>query len=140
MKYPNLISTTIPDKDLKEILNAFSFINDKLSELVTLSREELDALPKTGKDTITFVQDNLKEAETHPELVPEDIEIDEIKKDVDLINSINQILNPLNTLQKKLENSALVAGSEAYLPSLAIYNAMKADAIRKKKRQSRVNI
>ena len=140
MKYPNLISTTIPDKDLEEILNAFSFINDKLSELVTLSREELDALPKMGKETISFVQDSLKEAETHFELIPDDIEIDEIKKDVDLINSINQILNPLNTLQKKLENSALVAGSEAYLPSLAIYNAMKADAIRKKKRTSRVKI
>ena len=134
MKYPNLISTTIQDKDLDEILDAFNFINDKLSELVVLSREELDALPKTGQDTIRFVQDNLKEAETHPELVPNDVEIDEIKKDVELINSINKILDPLNDLQRKLENSALVAGSEAYLPSLAIYNSMKADAIRKKQR------
>ena len=68
------------------------------------------------------------------------VEIDEIKKDVDLINSIDQILSPLHSLQEKLENSALVAGSEAYLPSLAIYNAMKAAALRKKKQHSKVKI
>ena len=132
MNYSNLISTSIHEKDLSEVLSAINFINDKLPELVTLSNEEATALPKMSKNTIEFVVENLKEAETHPELVPKDIEIDEVKKDVELIKSIQKILRPLKNLERKLEDSALIAGSEAYLPSIAIYNAMKADAIRRK--------
>ncbi|MCG8307236.1 MAG: hypothetical protein MI975_07565 [Cytophagales bacterium] len=138
MNYTNLISTSIPEKDLSEVLSAINFINDKLPELVSLSKEEAIALPKMSKNTIEFVVENLKEAETHPELVPEDIEIEEVKKDVELIKSIQKILVPLKNLEKKLEDSALIAGSEAYLPSIAIYNAMKADAIRRKHQRQKV--
>ena len=132
MNYSNLISTSIPDKDLSEVLKAINFINDKLPELVTLTDEEAVALPKMNKNTIEFVVENLKKAETHPELIPDDVEIEEVKKDVELIKSIQKILRPLKSLERKLEDSALIAGSEAYLPSIAIYNAMKVDAIRRK--------
>jgi hypothetical protein len=132
MHYPNLLSTTVSKKDLTEIIDAIRFIDQKLPDLITLDREELDALPKTGTETINFVLENLKEAESNPELVPADVDIDEIRKDVKLIHSIYKILNPLKKLEKKLEHSALLAGSEAYLPSIAIYNAIKADAVRKR--------
>jgi len=132
MHYPNLLSTTVSKKDLTEITDAIKFIDHKLSDLITLDKEELDALPKTGTETINFVLENLKEAESNPELVPADVDIDEIRKDVKLIHSIYKILNPLKKLEKKLEHSALLAGSEAYLPSIAIYNAIKADAVRKR--------
>lgn len=132
MKYPNLLSTSIPDKDIDEILDAIKFINDKLPDLVKLNKEELDSLHKTGKTTIDFVLENLKAAENKPELVPADVDLNEIKKDVKLIHAIYKILNPLKKLEKKLEDSALLAGSEAYLPSISIYNAMKADAIRQR--------
>jgi len=137
MNYANLISTSIPEKDLSEVLSAINFINDKLPDLETLSDEEVTALPKMKRNTIEFVFENLKEAETHPELVPNDIEIEEVKKDVELIKAIQKILEPLKNLEKKLEDCALVAGSEAYLPSIAIYNAMKADAIRRKHQEQK---
>lgn len=135
MKYPNLISTAIPEKELKEILDAIKFINDKLPDLVTLTKEELATLPKVGKDTVNFVLANLKEAEKNPELVPQYVEIDEVIKDVELIKSIHKILDPLKRLERKLEDSAFLAGSEAYLPSIAIYNAIKADAIKRKSKK-----
>ena len=138
MNYPNLLSTTIPNKDLKEILDAINFIDNKLSDLVTLSHEEHDALPKTGTDVITFVLDNLKEAEHNLETIPKDVDLDEIKKDVKLIHSIYKILNPLKQLEKKLEDSAMLAGSEAYLPSIAIYNALKAEDIKKRHAHDKV--
>ena len=80
MIYPNLISTTVPDKDLKEILKALKFINEKLPDLVTLTKEELTTLPKIGQNTNSFILENLKEAENNPDLVPKDIELDEIKR------------------------------------------------------------
>ncbi len=140
MAYANQISTTIPDRDLKEILDAVNFIDKKLPDLVELSNEELDALPKMRENTIEFVLENLKEAEAKPELIPDDVELDEVKKDVELIRAIYKILNPLKNLKKKLEDSALLAGSEAYLPSIAIYNAIKAEAIRKKQNEKEVRL
>jgi hypothetical protein len=129
MKYPNLISTSIHDKDLNEILGAINFINEKLPDLITVSELEKSTLYKTKSDTIKFVLENLKEAEKNPELVPANVDIQEIRKDMKLIQSINKILQPIHALLNKLEDSKLVAGSEAYLPSLAIYNAIKAKAI-----------
>lgn len=139
MKYPNLISTVISDKDLKEILDAINFINDKLPDLVSLSKEELATLPKVGKDTTSFVLENLKEAKKNPHLVPKNVNIDEIIKDVELIKAIQKILDPLKALERKLQDSAMLAGSEAYLPSIAIYNAMKADAMKNKNKLKKVN-
>lgn len=138
MEYPNLLSTSIPKQDLDEILEAINFINDKLPDLITLNNEELDALPKTGTDTIDFVLDNLKAAEKNLDVVPKGVDLAEIKKDVKLILAIYKILNPLKKLEKKLEHSALLAGSEAYLPSIAIYNAIKAEALRKRHDRQKV--
>lgn len=139
MNYSNLLSTTIPDEDIKEILKSINFINEKLPELVTLTQEELAALPKMGINTIDFVTENLKEAEKNPDLVPKNVAIDEIRKDVELIKAIFKIMDPLKNLEKKLEDSALLAGSEAYLPSIAIYNAMKADGLRRKRKRNMIN-
>ena len=138
MNYSNLLSTTIPDEDIKEILKSINFINEKLPELVTLTQEELAALPKMGINTIDFVTENLKEAEKNPDLVPKNVAIDEIRKDVELIKAIFKIMDPLKNLEKKLEDSALLAGSEAYLPSIAIYNAMKADGLRRKHKRNKI--
>ena len=101
MNYSNLISTSIPEKDLSEVLGAISFINDKLPELITLSNEEATALPKMNKNTIEFVVENLEKAESHPELVPIDVEIEEVKKDVALIKSIQKNLRATEKPRKK---------------------------------------
>jgi hypothetical protein len=132
MNYPNLISTCISNKQIKEILDAIRFVDKKLPELITVSDLEQSALYKTKYDTVAFVLENLKIATKHPEIVPENVDVEEIRKDVELIKSIDKILKPLKVLIRKLEDSQLVAGSEAYLPSIAIYNAYKAKSILKK--------
>jgi hypothetical protein len=140
MNYPNLISTSISNNEIKEILDAIRFVDKKLPELVTISDLEQSTLYKTKSDTIEFVLENLKIANKHPEIVPENVDVEEIRKDVELIKSIDKILKPLKLLIKKLEDSQLVAGSEAYLPSIAIYNAYKAKSILKKQeRSSKIN-
>jgi hypothetical protein len=140
MKYSNQISVTIEKKDLNEILDALNFIDDKLCDLVRLTSEELASLPKMKKHTISFVTENLELAEKNPELVPSDVDLVEIKKDIELVKSIDNILKPIKKLTKKLNDSAVLASSEAYLPSLAIYNAVKAHAIRNKKKDSTIKV
>ncbi|MGF1637519.1 MAG: hypothetical protein ACFCUU_10645 [Cyclobacteriaceae bacterium] len=139
MAYSNQISTHIPDKDLKEILDAIKFINDKLSKLVILSKEEKASLPKMKKNTVEFVYDCLKIAEENPETVPNDVDVEEIKKDITLIQSIFKISQPINDLKKKLDDSVILAGSEAYLPSIAIHNSYQAFEIKYKNNKQKVS-
>ncbi len=140
MEYSNLISTQIDNKDLKEIIDAIRLINQKLPNLVTLTKEEYCALPKMQENTVSFVLDALQEARRHPEIVPKNVDVNEIVKDVELIKSIEKILNPLDTLIKKLEDSKILASSEAYLPSIAIHNASKAADIQKRHAKKTTNV
>ncbi len=132
MEYPNFISTSISRKDLDEILSAIGYIKDKLPDLLSLSDLEPYTMFKTKTDLVDFVHQNLKYAEKNPELVPHDVDINEMQKDVELIKSIDKILTPLKQLVQKLEDSKIIASNEAYLPSIAIYNAIKAHDIKEK--------
>jgi hypothetical protein len=125
MPYPNLISTSIESKDLEEILKSIENINRLLPDLVNLSDAQVTNLPKVSSSTIDFVYETLELVDKYPNLIPDEIEIPEIRKDVEMIESIKKILKPLKKLVRKLEDSAVLAGSEAYLPSIAIYNAVK---------------
>jgi hypothetical protein len=124
-RYSNQISTTISKADLKEILNAIAFIDDKLSNLVNLSEEEIASLPRGKCSTIAFVRECLNYAGKYPDYIPSDIEVKEIRKDVELVESLLAIMEPLQKVMKKLDDSALLASSEAYIPSLIIHNTVK---------------
>lgn len=137
MKYSNLISTSIPEEDLKEIRDAIQFIDKKMPELVTLTREEKASLPKMKSNTIDFVHECLKMAKENPEIVPKNVNIPEIVKDVELVEAAHKILEPLRGLMKRIEDSILLAESEAYLPSLAIYNAARLNNIERKRKEKK---
>lgn len=125
MNYSNLISASISEDEINEILAAIERINSLLPNLVSLSKEQLSSLPKVSYKNVDFIHEVLVMAKENPELVPSSIDIPEIKKDMQLIKSISKILMPLKQLEKKLEDSVLLAGSEAYVPSLAIYNSIR---------------
>lgn len=130
--YSNLISTSISQGKINEIIAAIDRINSQLPTLVSLSNEELSSLPKVSYKNIDFIHEVLDFADTYPDLVPSHIDVQEIRKDVRLIESLTKILVPMKKLVKKLEDSALLAGSEAYIPSLAIYNSVKTATARSK--------
>ena len=133
--YSNFISSTISQDQINEIISAIDRINAKLPSLVSLTNEELSSLPKVSMKNIDFIHEVLDFADTYPDLVPSHIDVQEIRKDLRLIESISKILKPMKQLVKKLEDSALLAGREAYIPSLAIYNSVKAGTIRSRTHQ-----
>ena len=127
--YSNFISSTISQDR----------INAKLPTLVSLTNEELSSLPKVSMKNIDFIHEVLDFADTYPDLVPSHIDVLEIRKDLRLIESISKILKPMKQLVKKLEDSALLAGSEAYIPSLAIYNSVIAGTTRSRTHQMTIH-
>lgn len=138
MNFSNLISTSISAKDINHIVDQLEKIDQKLNNLVLLSAEQKSCLTNIGENTVPFVSEVLEKAKINPELIPGNVDTDEIQKDLDLILAIGQIKQPLQKLMQKLLDSELLASSEAYAPSLALYNALN-NANRKAKLDQRAS-
>lgn len=125
MEFSNSISTSIPSNVVAEVIKGINEIDKKLSGLGNLSKEEKDSLIHMDEEKEPFIMKVLEEAENNPDLVPPGFDLNELRRDVSLIKATQAILEPLKKLVQKLEDSALMAGSEAYVPSLFLYNVMK---------------
>jgi len=118
-------TTSISSQAVAEALHYIESIDNKLPGCVTLTKEEKDALTHMDNETEPFIMKVLSEAEANPELVPPGFDLSELRKNVETIKAAQAILEPLKKLVQKLEDAALIAGSEAYVPSLFLYNVMK---------------
>ena len=125
-KNDNLVSFNLSKEDLQEIDQAIQLIRNKLSTLISLSPHEIKAVFKTREGFLPFVKAALHYAESNPAFVPPYVDIPELKKDVEAIAALENIYRPLSRLCDSLEDTAMVAGSEAYVASMAFYNAVKA--------------
>ena len=58
-------------------------------------------------------------------LVPSYLDLVEANKDLKLSKDLNNILKQVSTLQRAIEDTAMVAGSEAYDAALVFYASVK---------------
>lgn len=83
------------------------------------------AIQLMGDKTLAFVNKSLEYARQNPAIVPQYLDMTEFAKDVEAVNSLFQIITPLHKLQEELDDTILLAGSEAYTASLVFYSALK---------------
>jgi len=127
----NLISVEFPAADVQEINTNILHIKDKLpTGLVTLTPEERHFYAKMGDKSVAFVDKALELAALYPQLLPAFVNVVEFKKDVDAVKVMKTILRQLEEITVLLDDSILMAGSEAYTAALSIYIAAK-DAARR---------
>lgn len=104
-------------------------INDKLNELksllapylVVLTKEERHDLPKMSEKSLSFVSKVNDYCISNPEMVPAFLEATELDKDFTTVSSLNPVLNIISQLQNNLDDTLLLAGSEAFSASLMFY-------------------
>jgi hypothetical protein len=127
MSQQNLISSMIPAETLAAINTNVTAINTALDHvlLFNLTADERKALRVMGDKSIAFVQKSLEYAENNPALLPPYLDLAEAKKDFALAHDLNGILQQINTLQRAVEDTLMVAGSEAYDAALIFYNSVK---------------
>ena len=121
----NLVSIAISKEAKKEIFEAIEIINKNLPELISISKDDKASLPKMGDKSVAFVTKALHYAEVNKEVTPGFLDVEEFRKDVEAVRNLSQILNPLQQLVEKLEDTATVAGSEAYIAALTFYSVVK---------------
>ncbi|WP_346857998.1 hypothetical protein [uncultured Draconibacterium sp.] len=94
-------------------------------KLMTLSVEERVELPKMGDKTVAFVEKATEYAQEYPNYIPDFIDVPETVSDFEAVKAIRTYFNQLQRLTAEMDDSMLIAGSEAYTSSLSIYKVLK---------------
>lgn len=122
----NQISINFSNEELKKINEAIKTLQDALlPKLVKLSPEQRHEIVKMGDKTLAFVTKSYEYASQNPTLVPAYLDVNEMKNDLDAVETLRQIFNPLQEIAQDLEDSMMLSGSEAFIASLVFYNAVK---------------
>ncbi len=122
----NRISAALTKADRDAVMTAISTIKSKLPFLVDLTAEERKALPKMGDKSQAFVTKALEVATQNPDFLPRAFDLDEMRRDVELFETMYPIVVALSQLQELVDDTAMAAGSEAYAAALQVYHYAKA--------------
>ena len=125
MAIPNKISGAVDDAAYTEITTAINTIKEKLPFLVDLSVEEIRELPKFGDKSVAFVQKARDLVELNSDFLPRSFNIRLFNEDVVLYETLSRIVSPLRMLVEKIEDTRILAGSEAYAAALVVYSSAK---------------
>lgn len=121
----NQISATLSVNDREDILAAFNTIKQKLPFLIDLTADDRRAMIKMGDKSSAFVTKAFEVANQHPDILPRAFSVDEMRKDIDLLQALQPILMAANQLQDLIEDTTMQLGSEAYTAALTVYSYAK---------------
>lgn len=121
-----MISAEIPEAELQVVKDALRMIQDTLAPyLIALSPEQRRDIPKMRERTKPFVSKVTAYAVSDAQFVPPYLEVQEMKKDYNMALTLTQIHREVAQLESNLSDTAMLAGSEAYLAALTYYNSVK---------------
>src|SRR5438067_3764429 len=125
MTDPNLVSATLSTEDQQAILSAVNGIVQKLPFLIDLTTNDRIGMAKLGDKTEAFVRKAVEIAVQHQTLFSTGF-LEEMKKDADLLDVISPIRLAIDTLQKKIDDTAMQVGAEAFAAARTVYAVTKA--------------
>lgn len=127
MSLSNRISTEITAEQSAAIAAALEQLKTALAPtlIINLTAEERKTMLIMGDKTIAFVNKTLEYAAQNPSLVPNYVDLVEARKDNKLAADIYSFFQQLSTLLRAVEDTGIVAGSEAYEAALVIYHSIK---------------
>lgn len=127
MSQENLISTEISAAIAADIIEKLNAVNTALGSILlfNLTGQDRLELRKLGDKSLPFVEKALEYASNNSALVPTYLDLVEAKKDLKLTQDLSNILKQVSTLNRAIEDTLMVAGSEAYDAALVFYNSVK---------------
>ncbi len=126
MSFDNRISLRLTAADQKKINEALKTAQETLKPyLVALTTEERRGLPKMSDRTTPFVEKALDYAQTNPALAPSFLNVQEFKVDLEAVYQLTELLRTVDQLSTLLNDTVLLAGSEAYEAALSFYSSVK---------------
>ncbi len=123
----NRIDATLSAANKDKVLQHIQEIKSTLNFLIDLSADELKSLPRMGDKSRAFVTQALTIAEQDDSFLPRSFDVAEMRKDVELADALLPILTAFSSLTELLSDTYTLAGSEAYVSALIVYQAAKAN-------------
>lgn len=119
------IDATLTQQEIETILAALKIVREQLPFLIGLSTQERRQLSKMGRKSQTFVVRALDMATQHSDVMPRYLNVEEARRDLALFEALNPILQAVNHLRELIEDTQMLAGSEAYAAARLAYNSAK---------------
>lgn len=126
MANDNFIDIKISSEDLKISVEGISVAKNVMEKyLISLTPIERARMLKLGDKTTPFVEKVIEYAETNPKLVPDFMNLENLKTDYKAVNDLTTLLRPLEQLISSIKDTIAKSGAEAYSSSLTFYNYSK---------------
>ena len=126
MPIENRVSVVLTPELLEQCGAAINTLTAALSPLLlSISKEERQALPKMSDKTIPFVDKVIEYSQSNPEFTPPFLNMVEMKVDVKAVDDMLKLYHPLEQLLSKMNDTVMLSGSEAYTAALTYYNTVK---------------
>jgi hypothetical protein len=93
--------------------------------LLALTPAERREVPKMGEKTISFVEKAYDFAQKNPALVPAYLSLDAFGVDFGDAHGLWTLLNTVQQLEEGVDDTEMIAGSEAYQAALVFYKSVK---------------
>lgn len=123
---PNLHAQQIPAQTLTEVQRKLTEVTNLLKPyMVPLTSADRAVLPKMGDKTLAFVTKAREFAGQQPELLP--AYINKADFDIDVADALNLVAlrSQIDQMASLIDDTMLLAGSEAYSAALSFYNSVK---------------
>ena len=122
----NRIHLELSDDERTAINDALGVLNNTLApKLKTLTPDERRKLPKMGDGTEPFVFKSVEYAKNNPEFLPSFVSAEALDTDITAVDVFKGYVRQLRQLVNSLDDSIMLAGSEAYVAGLSYYNSVK---------------
>jgi hypothetical protein len=120
----------IPAEILSQAQTQINAVISLLSPYVLpLTPEERHTLPKMGDKTLSFVEKAKDYAHQYPQLCPSYLNVTGFDIDMADATGLRTIHISAKQLSDNIDDTVMVAGSEAYQAALVFYSAVKAAAV-----------
>jgi len=127
----NRISAAMEKTQREAVMAAIETIKNNLPFLIELTPDERQDMLKFGNKNRSFVVKAMELAEQNQTILPRYFNVQEMKKDVSLVESLYPIHQALTTLMEHVDDTYFAAGSEAYTSALMVYDYAKSANVNK---------
>lgn len=117
----NRINVTLTASQITNVKNSFQNILANLPMLTGLTVEERSSLPKIDVNNKIFTEDAINAAVNNASLLPSYVSITNMQNDLTLYTQLDELLGLARQLCERLEDTQMLAGSEAYVNALTAY-------------------
>ena len=122
----NNVSIEFTEAELQALREAMATMRSILDpHLKALTPQNRLKLPKMGDGTLPFVEKSIDYAKANGKFLPPYVEMEELEKDWVVFKNLMPLHRDLKQLERNLESTLMMAGSEAFVGSLSFYNSVK---------------